>query len=296
MGVSVYRWDGAGAPQLQAVAGNLIAVLDYALVTGKGWTKVFSATNKAVYRPPQGNRFYLRVDDTGTTDAQVKAYETMSDVDTGTGTFPAGTTQYNARKAASVDGINRRWVIVADEKLFHMWAQSDTNLVLPTNGTYLSFGDLRTLLPGDAYCTILSGANSTGGMTNMNLASSISGSTTGLVFARGHGQAPGSQTGGYSASIYAGGSFGAGGMAFPSPYGADFKMGRITTHDTTTPSAGVRAIVPGMWAAFHQNGTLVHLDTFSGAAGTDLAGRTFIYIRVAASYALVLETSDTWYT
>ena len=55
-----------------------------------GWEKVFSGTNKAVYRSTDvtGSRFYLRVDDSNGLYARVCGYETMSDVDTGTGLFP----------------------------------------------------------------------------------------------------------------------------------------------------------------------------------------------------------------
>ena len=56
MGVTVYRFDDAGAPTLSAAAGALISVLDACLVNGygakpaAGWTKAFSGTNQAAYR------------------------------------------------------------------------------------------------------------------------------------------------------------------------------------------------------------------------------------------------------
>jgi ABC-type glutathione transport system ATPase component len=59
-----------------------------------GWEKVFSGTNKAVYRAPatpDGCRMYLRVDDTVGRNMRVVGYETMGDVDTGGMPFPTGT-------------------------------------------------------------------------------------------------------------------------------------------------------------------------------------------------------------
>lgn len=55
-----------------------------------GWEKAFSGTNIAVYRSQNamGNRRFLRVDDTGSSDARVVAYNSMTDVSTGTGPFP----------------------------------------------------------------------------------------------------------------------------------------------------------------------------------------------------------------
>jgi len=57
---------------------------------GLGWSKVFSSANIAVYRAPDiaGTRMFLRVDDTDSTRARARGFETMSDVNTGTGPFP----------------------------------------------------------------------------------------------------------------------------------------------------------------------------------------------------------------
>lgn len=54
------------------------------------WEKVFSATNKAVYRSknPLGNRHYLRVDDSDVVRAKVAGYVSMSGIDTGEEVYP----------------------------------------------------------------------------------------------------------------------------------------------------------------------------------------------------------------
>lgn len=55
-----------------------------------GWEKVFSGTNKAVYRSqdPRSSKRFIRIDDTNATLARVIQYENMSDINTGTGLMP----------------------------------------------------------------------------------------------------------------------------------------------------------------------------------------------------------------
>lgn len=55
-----------------------------------GWEKVFSGTNKAVYRSldPRSSKRFIRIDDTNATLARVIQYENMSDIDSGTGLSP----------------------------------------------------------------------------------------------------------------------------------------------------------------------------------------------------------------
>ena len=67
-------------------AGNF--TIKYAPVGG--WEKTYSDTNKAVYRSldPKSPGHFLRVDDTDPQSVRVRAFETMTDIDTGTGPYP----------------------------------------------------------------------------------------------------------------------------------------------------------------------------------------------------------------
>ena len=67
-------------------AGNF--TIKYAPVGG--WEKTYSDTNKAVYRSldPKSPGHFLRVDDTNPQSVRVRAFETMTDIDTGTGPYP----------------------------------------------------------------------------------------------------------------------------------------------------------------------------------------------------------------
>jgi len=80
-----------------------------------GWTKAFSGVNKAVYQAPGG--LYLRVDDSiDVYGAAVSFYESMTDVDTGTGQFGAG----YWRKSDSTTTSMTNWRLVGDASGFYL--------------------------------------------------------------------------------------------------------------------------------------------------------------------------------
>ncbi len=109
----------ASIPPLEGVAGIMITWLDWVLdVTNangrKVADKVFSGSNKAVYRFLTGQRFYLRVDDAAAQETLVRVYETMTDVDTGVDPTPLVTTYASAiwRKSFEANGNNRDFDVV----------------------------------------------------------------------------------------------------------------------------------------------------------------------------------------
>src|SRR5574337_1555206 len=112
MTVNVYRSSDASAPVLTGQAGSLITVLDACLISGygskspAGWVKPYSGTNLAAYRAATGNQFYFRVDDSGTVEARISGYETMSDVNTGTGQFPTTADRKSTRLNSSHHSIS----------------------------------------------------------------------------------------------------------------------------------------------------------------------------------------------
>ncbi len=92
-----------------------------------GWAKPFSGTNLAAYRPADGPRHYLRVDDTAwsSVKCRVRAYRSMTDVNSGLGVYPrldqAPLNAFNWMRHAG-GGVG--WTIVADDKAMHI--QVDT--------------------------------------------------------------------------------------------------------------------------------------------------------------------------
>ena len=120
-----------------------------------GWEKPFSGTNLAAYRSldVESTRMYLRVDDTGTVNARVVGYETMTDVNTGTGPFPT-TTQISGGgwwpKAHIANATARAWTLVADGKGFILHVHTAASPP-GISGVVWEFGDFASLKSGDAY-------------------------------------------------------------------------------------------------------------------------------------------------
>jgi len=127
--ITVYRSDDASAPVLSGTLGSLIAVLDACLVNGygsqasAGWAKPFTGTNLAVYRAPQGNRFYLRLDDTDAQYPVLRGYRAMTAVSTGTGLFPT-TVQLSGGirsvKSYTASSTVRPWIVIASPRAFYL--------------------------------------------------------------------------------------------------------------------------------------------------------------------------------
>lgn len=166
MGVNYYTSEDAGAPALSGQVGALIALLDAVLVNGYGskaalgWTKAFSGTNKAAYRLDHATNSgrYLRVDDSNAQYAIVNAYDVMSDVDTGTGGFPATATARYWRKSSNSDATARPWAIYGDEAFMHFFAKWHSNATY----SYIHhvFGDLLPAHDSPGAVSMFSGSSS----------------------------------------------------------------------------------------------------------------------------------------
>lgn len=152
------------------------------------WEKVYSGTNKAVYRSLDlgSNKIYLRIDDSATTYATVTTYETMSDVDTGTG---AGSPVYWV-KSSTANSTARAWYLFGDTKRFYLMVA--WHATYPTWCAGYAFGDIASVKAGDAYNTMLMG-HSASAPTNSTTSQSltyigVANQTAGQYLARSHTQ------------------------------------------------------------------------------------------------------------
>lgn len=164
-----YTHADVGAPTLSGDPGSLIALIDFILdigAPGAFWEKVFTGTNKAVYRATTGERWYLRVDDAADESAILNMYTSMSDVDTGVNQCPTPghTTGYlrapKKPRENPVPGANDTWVAFGDSRGFGIIG----NFLLNSSGTSfqrqqggLWFGELVPLDGLDGYVTALFG-------------------------------------------------------------------------------------------------------------------------------------------
>lgn len=121
-----------------------------------GWTKVYSGTNKAVYKPSDvaASSALLRVDDSGTTVARVRMYETMSDVDTGTNPAPTDAKVSGGLywwKSDAASSATRRYTVFGDSRNVYLgMAPYSSSSAAPIH-TVHAFGDLDSYKSGDAY-------------------------------------------------------------------------------------------------------------------------------------------------
>lgn len=135
-----------------------------------GWAKPFSGTNLAAYRSNDvtGARMFLRVDDTGTTNARVIGYESMSDVNAGVRGFPLETQLAGGGywpKANSANATARAWTVIADGNSFYLHMNTSAGST-GMSGHVWGFGDFDSYKSGDPFACFLNahsfdGASST---------------------------------------------------------------------------------------------------------------------------------------
>lgn len=130
-----------------------------------GWEKVYTGTNKAVYRPldPASTRPYIRVDDSNAAFARVQMYESMTDVDTGVGLTPGKAEGWYWHKWAGAAATATYWLLVGDSRGFYFLNNTRYASATTQNG-YAAVsryaGDLNSYRSGDAWCAALTGAGS----------------------------------------------------------------------------------------------------------------------------------------
>jgi hypothetical protein len=132
-----------------------------------GWTKLYSGTGIAIYKRNDltATTVMLRVVDTNAapasaTSARWTAIETATDINTFSGLSPTLADGYFANKGVNSVG-GKQWTLIGDSKFFSLWAQSG-NTGMPTLGggvAQMCFGDISSFKQGDAYNTIVVGAN-----------------------------------------------------------------------------------------------------------------------------------------
>lgn len=281
---NTYTFEVTGTPATPAT-GTLTSKKASA-----GWTKEFSGTNKAVYRPPAGNRLYLRIRDDGTVYGYASGFETMSDVDTGTGQF-FHTTEATSYWHKSSSSTPSPWDIVVTDRHLYFW-------VAPT-GTVGSaivhvFADLKSHKSGDAYATLLISGGSTSGSSANRLYVLNADSRSAVdmhILARSYTQVGGKVTLGKSADPrYIGASnMGAGGITYPNPVDGGLYIAPITIGETVANL--VRGTLPGCWSPLHSR-PVPHASIVDGSG--EYLGKKFLAWEMYASAMAFMELSDTW--
>jgi hypothetical protein len=283
---------------------------------GLGWQLVFTGTNKRVYRPRSGSRMYFRVaHDRVAYMAEVAGFETMSDVDTGTGRYPT-TTQISATNAG-----NLRWQLtgnVAGTKVWQVWG-NDTQILWMGEeaGSRAAgyFGDIVSFKSGDAYNSLIIGkpADQTSfgnGEPNWMQLQAFAASGSAIPSQQANGLAghymprAASQVGSAIAvnkytdgtrhqnSTMGAGTAGTDTMAYPDSIMGGLQLARLFVGQTGA-SGGPRGYIPGIWNVCHNQASMTgvaHKDTFTASDGVNsFSGEIqFQYSNGANCFALEL--------
>lgn len=277
-----------------------------AKVAPLGWTIEQTGTNIRSYKQKAGtNQYILGLDDTPAQNSRVRGFETMSAagvaVASGTNPFP-NDTQFNgglyAQKSDAASTAARYWRFYSNGKIFHLvWRLPTGSDTLSLNSGYqvLTFGDITSYKPGDACHTTLRAANAT---NDTSVPNHWSAASTNTYMARWADQTTVSHAAGFRMSSAFGGPTALGRgtyLPYPLPIKGGLAIARCHIDAGTLTTTDVRGHLPGIWNPLTA-GALTHLDTFSGATGSQLEGRTFEYHQIQSTNGLygAFETSDTW--
>ena len=276
-----FTFDATGIAD-QTATGTITAK-----VAPAGWTKAFSGTNLAAYKitSPEGTGFYLRVDDTGATVARVRGYETMSDVNTGTGPFPttadfAGSGLWWS-KSNTADASARPWRIAADDRGFYYFPKQHTSF--EHQGNY--FGDILSLKSNDPYACVLRGnvsdkSAATGGTFGDDLGMADSSRSYGGLYIARAANTLGGAANIYSApvidtTLVATHVTGAVGFAYPAPVDNGLMLTPVVLHNTL----GFRGYLPGIrYSPQVVNSAFNSGDVVAGSG--DMAGKKVTAVRM----------------
>lgn len=316
MALTIYRSTDSGAPSLTYAAGSFIAMLDACLRTGygskagAGWTKPFTGANIAVFRQGAGgNGRYIRVWNARTGDdpttycmtANVRGYEAMTAVSTGTNPFPT-TTQSNSnglmvRVACTSPPYPTGWIVRAtpswfDVLIFTGYSAPRGANSAPVADSYLSFGAFPSLKSGDTYNDfILAEANN-----SYDYYPYVGFSSTYLVYVSRNDLGTIGSKAALLVPLSACGEtyMGTGNSSvFPYPNRVN---NSVDLFQYALHSEGYfRGVLPGVWGSAHGVTAIGFGNTFSGIA--PVAGRTFEVIAAstaATDFGMILETSDTF--
>lgn len=258
-------------------------------VAAAGWQELFagSVTNVLCLKPAvvEATGCVLRIDDTGTTNARVRAYEAMTDASTGVGPTPLESQLAGGLfwpKSSTANATARPWIVIADGRGVYLAGD-------PTGtGRYtLTYsGDIASLKSGDAYGYLLTGnqadQTNTSSVPDGCVGYSHRSARTGAYLVRAHtaiGQSTavqrlGAHHNGSTADVYAG-TAGYSVGAYPNGPNNGLMTGALELH-----ALGIRGTLPGLLHPVQDCGNA--FATGAIVDGTDdLAGRRLMAIRTA---------------
>jgi hypothetical protein len=313
--------EDAGAPPLRPTAGDLCAVLDWALPQAD-WEIEHTSGNKRVYRPLTGNRRRLFINHDSTPHslqyATARGCENATDVDTLIDPFPLVSQVSDALcnwlvSTQAVASVESHYRIFLSETFFY-FVTGDPKTTVPNIDNVVAwwvffFGDLPSSYPNDEWNTLiytreiadpwstgqhLFGSNNfpatlTPVMQGVYWARDITGT---VKSTRGTVQGLGTQMGAVS--------------NFPPMLGGPFSnilrerirvscVGSQTITQNSALATFKRGQLPNMWAPLHStHNNLTWASTFEDTDYNPAALFRVFRCTPGGAVSVVFETTDTW--
>jgi hypothetical protein len=267
-----------------------------------GWAKVTGA-NKTAYKSgnPSASGCWARIDDTAGRFARLRAYESMTDIDTGIGPTPTEVQQTGGLYISKSDAASsspRRWIIIASDKF--------VVLLVAHYGSYINdyapfcWGDFPSLKAGDAYNFLVSAETSdrsgnSGVGTGSPMGSWVG--STGVFIVRSYAQIGGSISG-YTLKpglqdVWSGSSANPLG---PNPVNNSLDVIPTVLIEGTTSTGNRRGAVPAIYAIPHNVGALYDSKQ-SISAIVGLPGHVLIGVRFGGgngNYRFAVDITGPW--
>lgn len=253
-------------------------------VAPAGWVKAFAGANKGTYKSaaPDASGCVVRIDDTAPRFARLRAYESMTDVDTGVGATPTDIQMSGGLYVPKSDlssAAARRWIVVASDRaviLLTAYYSSYPNDYCPAY-----FGDFPSLKPGDAYnFAVAAETSDTSGSLYVGYNALVANSSSGGVYiVRSYTQAGGSvQAVLRKPGVLIGESGGSSNPPGPNPINNSLDVIPTLIYEGTGVNAPRRGFLPGIYGIPHSLGSAY--DSKQQIAGVvDLPGHVLIGVR-----------------
>jgi hypothetical protein len=251
-----------------------------------GFSKVFSGTNLAAYRSDDvtGTQFILRVSDDGTGSAsysRLVGYETMTDMNMGTGPFPTGI-QYSGgvyiHKSQTKTEVARPWRLIGDGRSFYV-------LIDNTSGSSwdggMWFGDLNSFLSTDNYHCGLIGMDSAYGTNKLHLLSS----SVAAYLARSYSQVGESVSLLRYAHRMSPNYLGYVDAAYPNPVAGGMMSSPVEAGESAVI---IRGLMPGLYCPLH------YLTPPDSTVIVTIDGRTLFVQKLSTSYRAAFDITGPW--
>jgi len=282
---TTYQFTVTGTPTTPAT-GTITAK-----IAPLGWTKVYAGTNKAAYKPsdPTATGCLLRVDDTNAKYANVVGYESMTDVDTGSGAF-SDTVSCIMKSDGNVATV-RKWTLIADPLAFYLFISWDSGNTTEYEASF--FGDYPSYKSGDAYnCALIASTSispaSVGSSNNFSAQTAVSG---GKRSARAYTQLSGASIF-WNLSLAYGFTF----QPYTSAIDNGLHISPVYLADNTLSYFMPRGLMPGWYFPMHTIATLPAHGTIVDNIPA-LPGRRFCVVSArggSSNYRQVIDISGPW--